>query len=477
MKRKIRKTRREKSKLQHKVDMKMVLPNDNLETSDGRELFDLNQIKSKRQLTVVEEVELSDIEVGDSGDESEEEVPVPGKKKRIGYGRDTKDYRDPNDEPEEDTDDSDDESDAESNISLAEAADDDDANPLLVGRMGKKAKMDMWFSKDSFADLENDEDEDIEIGNMVKVYKKKGGVIRGEEEPKAEEEEEMIIPEEKVTENKAKIDKKKKKDKPVIKKAKLEDKDSAIESGSSDSDSSDSDNDYDSDSDYDTKEFYKQQKQSNKEKKAVKTTEGFEVVKAEDVSNVKLSARGLAIGAAIVSSRKRRREIIESGYHRYMFNDENLPDWFVKEERKHHVSQIPITKGDIEEYKMKMKSVDANPIRKVAEAKARKKRKEVKKLDRARKKANSINEVADVTDREKWQQIKQVYKRAGLLSAKKKQVTYVVSKKATAGKRVSRPKGVNGPYRVVDSRMKKDNKAEKMAAKKKKGKGKNNKKK
>ncbi len=198
---------------------------------------------------------------------------------------------------------------------------------------------------------------------------------------------------------------------------------------------------------------------------------GFEIVPEEPPRKVrKLDPEGLAIGAVMVSSKKKRMELIESGYNRWSNNDDDvLPDWFMDDENKHCQKQLPITTEMVEDYRKKLKEINDRPIKKVAEAKARKKNRSLKKLESVRKRAQVICDTAEVTDHEKAHQIKSMYKKAGLLSQKKQEVQYVVAKKG-AGKRVRRPQGVTGRFKVVDPRMKKDIRSAKDQQKKGKGK-------
>lgn len=61
---------------------------------------------------------------------------------------------------------------------------------------------------------------------------------------------------------------------------------------------------------------------------------------------------------------------------RYSFNEDEgeLPEWFTEEEKQHRHKQIPVDKQTVEAYRQRWREINARPIKKVAEAKARKKR-------------------------------------------------------------------------------------------------------
>ncbi|KAG6490907.1 hypothetical protein ZIOFF_052239 [Zingiber officinale] len=187
--------------------------------------------------------------------------------------------------------------------------------------------------------------------------------------------------------------------------------------------------------------------------------DGFEIVPAEpmetsddssssdesDDMNDDTKAEILAYAKKMLR-KKQREQILDDAYNRYMFDDIGLPKWFEDEEKRHCKPIKPITREEVAAMRAQFREIDARPAKKVAEAKARKKRAAMKKLEKARQKANSIVDQTDISERSKRKMIDQVYKKA---EPKKPQKEYVVAKK---GVRVKLGKGKV----LVDRRMKKD---------------------
>jgi AdoMet-dependent rRNA methyltransferase SPB1 len=160
--------------------------------------------------------------------------------------------------------------------------------------------------------------------------------------------------------------------------------------------------------------------------------------------------------AAAMKLEGRTSEILDTAYNRYCVGaDEDLPDWFVEDERQHRVPVLPITKEEVAQYRTRMKEINSRPIKKVAEAKARKKMKFLKKLQQTNQQAHSIANSEDLTEKQKAAQIAKLHARN---RKSKKEITYVVAKGANKGSR-RRPRGIKGKYKMVDARLKKDTRA------------------
>lgn len=97
-------------------------------------------------------------------------------------------------------------------------------------------------------------------------------------------------------------------------------------------------------------------------------------------------AEVLALARKMIRA-KGRQSILDAAYNRYAFHDDNLPEWFEEDEEKHMRPLPPVTPEEIEAEKARLRAIDARPIKKVAEAKARKKKRAVAAMAKAQAKA------------------------------------------------------------------------------------------
>jgi AdoMet-dependent rRNA methyltransferase SPB1 len=148
------------------------------------------------------------------------------------------------------------------------------------------------------------------------------------------------------------------------------------------------------------------------------------------------------------------KALVDASYNRYSFGDDGLPAWFATDEGQHFRPQLPISRSEIDSIKARFRDIAARPIKKVAEARARKKRKITTQLEKAKRQAMNIlaDENEEMGARSKMKAIAKAYRSAEI---KKPGSVYVV-----AGSKGSKGKG-KGKVKFVDRLMKKERKATK----------------
>ncbi|KAJ2781036.1 AdoMet-dependent rRNA methyltransferase spb1, partial [Coemansia linderi] len=207
----------------------------------------------------------------------------------------------------------------------------------------------------------------------------------------------------------------------------------------------------------------------------VESDDGFDIAPAEvdgDPNDVELmdedrqadydlaTPEAMTMMRDLANRKTNKHDLIDKHFNRYTFNDSrDLPDWFVDDEQQHNKPSLPVTKEAVRMLREKLKALDARPIKKVAEAKARKKMRAAKRVANVQKKAESVIANDDMTEAEKARSIDRMIKRATKAKPKEK-VTLVVARNANRGLK-GRPKGVKGKYKMVDPRMKKELRAKK----------------
>ena len=160
--------------------------------------------------------------------------------------------------------------------------------------------------------------------------------------------------------------------------------------------------------------------------------------------------------------KKERLKILNSSYNRYAFEDDGkVPKWFLEDESKHNKPQKPITKAEVLAEKEYLKKITVRMPKKVLEAKARKRNRLNKRLQKIRKQAEGIANQDEYTEISKVKQIEKLYKREINKSKEKKK--YIISRSWNNNKGKD-----SRNVRHVDRRMKKDKRAVKAREKRNK---------
>ena len=179
-----------------------------------------------------------------------------------------------------------------------------------------------------------------------------------------------------------------------------------------------------------------------------------------------ITAEAMTLAQQVASGEKSSHDLMDETFNKYSFRDtDGLPEWFLDDESKHSKPHRPISAAGAIAIKEKFRALNARPIKKVREAKDRKKFKAAQKLEKLLKKSALVADEEGISEKDKAQNIAKLMSKA----AKKRpaqQVKLVVAKGSNRG--ISgRPRGVKGKYKIVDSRLKKDVRAEKRLFKQK----------
>ncbi|KAK8869823.1 AdoMet-dependent rRNA methyltransferase SPB1 [Kwoniella newhampshirensis] len=169
-----------------------------------------------------------------------------------------------------------------------------------------------------------------------------------------------------------------------------------------------------------------------------------------------LTAEAVTLATALVNRQVTASQLVDQGFNRLSgHNKDGLPSWFLDDETKYYKPNIPITKEAVDALRDKQRALDARPIKKVAEAKARKKFKTMQRMEKAKKKADGVMESEEMGDGEKARQVRRMLAKAAKGKEKAKDKKVVVAKGIHKGVK-GRPKGVKGKYKIVDARMRKE---------------------
>jgi AdoMet-dependent rRNA methyltransferase SPB1 len=173
-------------------------------------------------------------------------------------------------------------------------------------------------------------------------------------------------------------------------------------------------------------------------------------------------AEMLALGK-MLKKHTSAKKLLDASYNRYAFDDTGLPGWFEADESRHFRPTLPVSKSEVEAIKLKFRDIAARPVARVAEARARKRRRVEIKMQKAKKQAENVMESEELQGHSRTKALARIYR--GQEQRKPKTTHVVTSSSGNHGNKLGKARRGGGPVRMVDSRLKKDAKAMKRVAK------------
>lgn len=181
-----------------------------------------------------------------------------------------------------------------------------------------------------------------------------------------------------------------------------------------------------------------------------------------------ITAEAMTLAHQLATGKITKQQLMDDNFNKYSLRDvDGLPEWFLDDENKHARLQRPVTREAAAAIKEKQRALNARPIKKVREAKARKTLRAARRLEKLKKKSEGLAEDGEGTERDKANQIQKLMAKASKAGKKKKQPVKVI-KAGGQNKGSGRPRGVKGKYKMVDARLKKDTRGLKRAEKRNK---------
>ena len=128
--------------------------------------------------------------------------------------------------------------------------------------------------------------------------------------------------------------------------------------------------------------------------------DGYASMDSDEIAATRILARKML-------RKKARNEIIDASYNRFNTHEDpsTLPSWFVEDEAKHRFcDRLQPTKEEMALEKEAIKAYNARPSKKVEQAKARKRKRLAKAMQKIKKKAQVIAD-QDINEASKMKQI------------------------------------------------------------------------